>query len=88
MVCWIATLGVLRGSGEGVPRAQDDATPYASTGPRFGVEIGLSPTWSAGVHVDVAATLTRTTLRINGRDAWTTLPVSAALGLGATANLL
>jgi hypothetical protein len=82
------TLGALRGSGEGVPEPLDDATPYASTGPRFGVDLDLSRTWSAGVHVDVAATLTRTTLRLDGRDVWTTLPVSAALGLGMAANFL
>jgi hypothetical protein len=88
LVCWIATVGALRGSGAGVPRATDDVTPYAATGPRVGVEIDVSRTWSAGVHFDVAATLTRTTLRLDRREVWTTLPVSAALGLRLAADFL
>jgi hypothetical protein len=81
-VCGVGSIGALRGSGSGVPNAADDATPFAAAGVRAGSEIRIAGALSAEIHGELAATFTRTTLRLEDRDVWTTPPVSASLGAG------
>jgi hypothetical protein len=78
--CALGSLGALRGSGAGVPHQRQDVTAFAAVGLRLGVELPLAGVFSAAFHGDLAATLLRTALQIDGRDVWTTPRASAALG--------
>ena len=55
---------------------------------RLGTEIHLVKFLYLRIHLDVLATLTRTTLHIDGKDAWTTPQASGALGISLAANFL
>jgi len=80
--CASATLGALQGSGQDVDRPRKATTVYAAAGARAGLEV---PRGSALVFVadlDLDANLTRTTLRINDREAWSSPPVAFGSALG------
>ena len=85
-VCAIGTLGVLRGTGAGVSGARSDATPFAAAGARLEAGVPIGRAFSAFVHGDLAATLTPTTLLLQGQGVWTTPPVSGVLGAGLRAH--
>ncbi len=84
--CAVGTLGVLRGTGAGVSGARADATPFAAAGARVEAGLPIGGAFSVFVHGDVAATLTRTTLLLQGYAVWTTPPVSGVLGAGIRAH--
>jgi hypothetical protein len=84
--CALATVGALRGAGSGVPKPRDDATLFVALGGRVGAEIAFDRTFSAGIHGDLGAALTPTTLVVGVRDVWTTPRASAAIGAGVTAH--
>ncbi len=86
MVCGIAAYGALRGVGGGVPEARDDRSPWAALGARIGLEATIYGPIAFRAHADALALLTRTTLRVQGRDTWTTPGVSILLGLGVVAH--
>ncbi len=81
--CATASAGALEGSGAGVDEPRKDTTLFGAVGARAGVELRVSGWFAMEAFLDVRGTLTRTVLSIDGRDAWTTPPVSGALGLGA-----
>jgi hypothetical protein len=83
LVCGLATLGVLQGSGFGVTDATNDTTFLATAGARIGIEWPIYSVLALRVAADGAATLTRTTLHVAGQDLWTTPPFLAGLGLAA-----
>ncbi|APR85799.1 Hypothetical protein A7982_11148 [Minicystis rosea] len=80
--CGLATVGALRGVGTGVPGAKADVTPFATLGARAGVEIPIAGIFAADLHGDLAVTLTRTALQLDGRDVWITPRVAGAFGAG------
>jgi len=80
--CGLVTAGGLRGAGSGVADARTDVTPFAALGLRAGVEIPLVWRVALDVHGDFTAALTPTTLRLDGRDVWTTPRAAGALGAG------
>ena len=84
--CALGSVGVLQGAGEGVSHGQRDTTVYGGVGGRAGIEFPFSAAFSLRVHGDILATLTRTTLQLNGRDAWTTPPVGSSFGLAGVAS--
>lgn len=84
--CALVSLGALQGSGEEVGVPRQATTFYAAVGPRLGTEIHLVKFLYLRIHLDILATLTRTTLRIDNKDAWTTPPVSGDFGLGLAFN--
>jgi hypothetical protein len=84
--CGLGTFGALRGVGADVARPRDDATPFVALGGRLGAELRFDRTFSAGIHGDLSATLTPTTLVVDGRGVWTTPRASATLGAGVTAH--
>ena len=59
------------------------STFYAAGGGRLGVEIPLVAPLAFGFHGDLLASLTRTTLRIDGKEAWSSPPLSGLLGVSA-----
>jgi len=86
--CGLVAVGALQGAGENVAEPRQASTFYAAAGARLGTEIHLVKFLYLRIHLDILATLTRTTLQIDGRDAWTTPPVSGALGASFAANFL
>jgi hypothetical protein len=88
MGCALVSAGALQGASANVAMPRHDSTPYAGAGARLGAELRVHRFLFLRLHVDVLTTLTRTTLQINGQDAWTTPPVSGALGLSLAANFL
>jgi hypothetical protein len=78
--CGLGSFGALWGSGTGVPHPKQQVTPFAAAGLRLGVDLPLAGAFSATFHGDLAATLIRTTLQLDGRDVWTTPRSTAALG--------
>jgi len=86
MACGIAAYGSLRGIGGGIAGARDDRTPWFALGARIGLEGTIVGPVALRAHVDGLALLTRTTLRVQGADAWTTPPFSVLLGLGVVAH--
>lgn len=84
--CPIGTLGVMRASGRSVTDPLQDTKFYAATGGRVAVELPLSSVLALRIHGDVLAALTQITLRLNGRDVWTSPPVSGGLGTALVAT--
>lgn len=78
--CALASAGALQGSGAGISAPLQQTTFYAAAGARLGLEFQVHRLLWLTPHLDLQATLTRTTLRINGQEAWTTPPLSGALG--------
>jgi hypothetical protein len=81
-LCGLGTVGALHGVGSGVAGARSDTTPFGALGLRGGVEIPIAGIFAVDLHGDAAATLTRTTLQLEGHDVWTTPRASVALGAG------
>jgi hypothetical protein len=81
-------VGALQGAGEKVVEPRQESTFYAGAGARVGTEIHLVKFLYLRIHLGVLATLTRTTLHIDGKAAWTTPPVSGDLGISLAANFL
>jgi hypothetical protein len=82
--CGVVSLGVLRGSTPDL--GGRDSTFYAAAGARVAAEIPLYGSSSLQalalrVHADLQAPLTRTTLYVQGVEAWQTPPLHGALGL-------
>jgi hypothetical protein len=86
--CALVSVGALQGAGENVSLPREGTTFYAAAGARLGAEIHLVKFLYLCPHLDIQATLTRTTLQIDGRNAWTTPPISGDLGLSIAANFL
>ncbi|HEY4117417.1 MAG TPA: hypothetical protein VGM56_06155 [Byssovorax sp.] len=85
--CGLASLGALQGRGSGVAHPERDTTAFAALGGRVGVEVPLLHSrFSAGVHGDLAATLTRTALDLDQAAAWITPPVSGSFAIGVSAR--
>jgi hypothetical protein len=80
LVCGLGSVGALSGSTEGIAMPANDTTVFAAVGARLGVEVTIAGPIAVRAHADVQATLTRTALRVGGESAWTTPPVSGALG--------
>jgi hypothetical protein len=78
--CAVFELGVMRASGFDVLQANTASSLWFAAGGRFGVERALSTRVFAGVHSDLLANLHRTTLRLNGFEAWVAPVLSATLG--------
>ncbi|MBI5535794.1 MAG: hypothetical protein HY898_23955 [Deltaproteobacteria bacterium] len=82
MGCALFALGALQGTGEQVSEPRKDTTPYAALGVRVAAELPMSPALAARINADLLGTLTRTTLRIDGAEAWTTPVIAGSLGVG------
>lgn len=74
--CAVVSYGALRGAGAGVSEARSDRSPWAAVGARLGIEATIVGPLALRGYVDALAVLTRTTLRVQGADAWTTPPMS------------
>lgn len=81
MGCALVAYGSLRGTGSAVSEARTDQTPWGALGLRLGVEATLLGPFALRAHADALATLTRTTLRVQGVDAWRTPPFQLLTGL-------
>lgn len=81
MGCALLAYGSLRGVGTGVTEARTDQTPWGAAGLRLGIEVTLFGPFALRTHADALATLTRTTLRVAGVDAWRSPPFQFLAGL-------
>ena len=80
--CAIVSYGSLRGAGSGVGVPRDDRSAWVAVGVRIGIEAELIGPITFRVHADGLAPLTRTTLRLQDRDVWTTPAVALVVGVG------
>ncbi len=78
--CALVGAGALQGVSAGIAAPRRDSTFYAAAGARLAVEIPLRGPFALALHGDLLATITRTTLQIDGTDAWATPPLSGAVG--------
>ena len=83
--CALVSLGALDGEGLGVSHPDRATTVYANAGARAGLEVPVVRFVSARLSADGAATLTQTTLHLNGAAAWTTPPICGSIGASAVA---
>lgn len=72
--CLLVGYGSLRGSGSGVTDARSERSPWGAVGVRLGIEGALFGPIAFRAHADALAVLTRTTLRVQGVDAWSSPP--------------
>jgi len=86
MGCALVAYGSLRGSGAGVTEARSDQSPWAALGVRLGMEALFLGPFALRAHVDWLAPLTRTTLRVQGTDAWTTPAFQFLAGLAVVGH--
>ena len=75
-LCALAIVGALRGRGVGVESPREDASVYAAFGLRPVVSLPLHGPFGLRIQTDLAATVTPTTLRVDGQAHWS-LPVLA-----------
>lgn len=81
MGCALIAYGAMRGTGSAVTEARSDQTPWGAVGLRLGIEAALFGPVALRAHVDALAALTRTTLRVQGVDAWRSPPFQLLGGL-------
>jgi hypothetical protein len=79
--CALLSAGALRGEGSLVEVPRDATTLFAAAGGRVGAELFGASLVSVRFYVDVAATLTPTSLELDGREVWRTAPVGVAVGV-------
>ena len=79
--CAVGTLGSLSATATDIARSNREQTLFAAAGVRGGVEWWFAANLGVQAHADVLAPITRTTLQIDGRDAWTTSPVALVGGI-------
>jgi hypothetical protein len=79
VACALGSVGVIQGRGQGVSVPRKQTTTYAAAGLRLGVEVPVVGPLALGVHGDVLANLTRTTLRLDGVEAWASSPIAGLL---------
>jgi len=84
--CALVGAGAMLGEGLDVAEPRRDTTPWAALGVRGAVELQLRKWLWLRAHLDLLATLTRTTLYLNGTKAWVTPPLSGLLGLALFAS--
>ena len=84
--CAVGTLGSLSATATDIARSNREQTLFAAAGVRGGVEWWFAANLGVQAHADVLAPITRTTLQIDGRDAWTTSPVALGGGISLAAH--
>ena len=80
--CGVLAMGALRGAGYGVDVPRTDTTFFFAVGPRAEVEWRATGPLGLFAHADLLATATRTTLQLEGVEAYRTPLIAAVLGLG------
>lgn len=85
--CGVVAMGALRGKGDDVARPRTDTTFFFALGPR--AEAEWRPLGPLGLFAygEVLANATRTTLELDGVEAYQTPLISVLLGLGARIHL-
>jgi hypothetical protein len=82
-LCALATVGVVRGSAQELENPQRVSTPMLALGARTLIEVPADAALAFRAHFDLLSPLVRTTLRVGGDPAWTSPPLSVALGFSA-----
>ena len=83
--CMLATVGVLRASGESVLESKSESIPVVAVGARLGVELPISGPFLVRFHLDGLAPLIRPTLRLDASPVWRAPAFSGALGAALAA---
>lgn len=79
--CALGLGGVQRGLGRGLAAPRAVATPAFGVGGRVEVVWPETGPLAGGLHAELQVPLTRTTLRVDGQEAWSTPPLAGLLGL-------
>ena len=79
--CAVGSLGALQGSGEDVSRPAKATTVFAAAGVRGGTDVPITESLGVVGFVDLRTNLTRTTLRLNDREVWSTPAFGGDLGV-------
>ncbi len=87
MGCAVASLGSIHGASAGVGYPASDDSVYGAIGARLGVVVPLWRFLLMRAYIDGSASLSRTTLTLNGTSVWTSPPVAGALGLAFAGGL-
>jgi hypothetical protein len=85
--CVLGAAGAVQGSGAGVDAPRSDATAFVSAGLRAGVELPITSAIALAPYLEAEAPLVRTTLVLDGVDAWRTPPVAGSLGMTVSARI-
>ena len=85
--CAVGSLGALQGSGEDVSRPAKATTVFAAAGVRGGTDVPITESLGVVGFVDLRTNLTRTTLRLNDREVWSTPAFGGDLGVGLRGQL-
>ncbi|MCB9555816.1 MAG: hypothetical protein H6707_06895 [Deltaproteobacteria bacterium] len=80
LLCGVVAFGALRGRGVDLLESAQDTTLFAGVGVRGGVRWHLGRRWVINLQLEPIAALSRTTLRVNQRELWTTPPLSLSIG--------
>lgn len=80
--CLLGTIGALQGEGTEVSEPRKATSLHAAAGARVGLEIPLTSATRIAPFGDLRAPVTRTTLTVNGQEAWTTPALIPSLGCG------
>ncbi len=83
MLCGIGSVGSIQGSGAGVDVPLQDSSLYGAAGARIGYEAPATWVVAPRIYGDLLATLTSTTVHLDGKSIWTTPTVSGVFGAGA-----
>lgn len=78
--CAVLGLGALQGRSVDLAFPNQASTFYAQAGARLSFEVPLHRRLALDLHLDGATPLTRTTLTVDGAEAWSTPALSGALG--------
>jgi hypothetical protein len=81
-LCVVGGVGAMQGSGVGLATPGSTTTFYAAAGARAALEAGIVGPLYFRAYGDLLGTLTRTRLRLDDKDVWTTPPLSVSLGIG------
>jgi hypothetical protein len=84
--CLLATVALLRGSGQDLVDPREETTSLVAFGARTMIEVPGGSWIAFRAHLDLLSPLVRTTLKVGGEPVWTSPPVSAALGVAAVAR--
>lgn len=85
--CAVGRVGALHAAGIGVSEPRNATALYGALGARVGAALALTRTLSLTAFGEGTVPLSRTTLVLNDRDAWTTPVLAVAVGLGVRARL-
>jgi hypothetical protein len=79
-VCGVGIIGALRGRGVDLDQTTQETSVFGAAGVRLAASLRLSRRFALRFHADPLAVVSRTTLRANDEDVWSSPPFSLSIG--------